>query len=162
MNISDPPCLFCVPLFYRCDKQTLTFSNSTPLSDPRYRRSTLFPYTTNKRHDRHLFIKMPELSKRQEQIRDIAKKLRNSTPDDLEKVISYLAIVTHYIEQSSDTKKNASFLYTISVTQKVMETYLKMSGNSETNEISLRSIKENYSKHIEKAASQLEVYANGM
>jgi hypothetical protein len=104
---------------------------------------------------------MAELKERKEQLKDIARKLRLAQTDNIELVISHLAIATHYVNELPHIQSTPGTLYVISLTQKVMETYHKMLSANDK-KVPDRTMVSNYNKHIEKAALQLETYAGSL
>ena len=96
---------------------------------------------------------------RKQHLSEIAEKLRESHEGDIEKIISQIAIALHYINAVPKTKKGPETIYVLTVTQKVMETYIKM--RSKPNGLNTDTLL-NFKKHLEKAALQLEIFTDGL
>lgn len=93
---------------------------------------------------------------KKQQLLDIARKLRLSEVSDIEKVISRIAIALHHVESHPKMPRTSETIYVLTITQKVMETYLKMSSKGSLGAGTLV----NFKKHMDKASVQLESFSN--
>lgn len=105
---------------------------------------------------------MAEAKDRQDQLKEIARKIRKAETGDINLVISYLAIANLYVCELPHIHSTSATLYTISITQKVMETYSRMFSSRPEKKVIDRTIVNNYRKHIEKAALQLETFVGDL
>lgn len=95
---------------------------------------------------------------KKQQLLDIARKLRFSEANDIEKVISRIVIALHHIESHPKMPRTSETMYVLTITQKVMETYLKMSAKGN---LGIETVM-NFKKHMNKASVQLETFSKEM